>query len=925
MKYTYYSIFSALFALAGILSVGISPTLAASAPAVSTQPATSIGQTDARLNGIFNANGASTTVYFKYGLSSNSLNTTTALQSVGLGSGTFSESISGLSSNTTYYFRAFATNSVGTTQATSVLSFTTQQGQIISAPTVSTASAQSVGINDATLRANYNANGASTTIYFKYGTSSNNLNQTTQITSVGLGSGTFSYAIGGLNAGTTYYFRAFATNSVGTTQATSVLSFNTAQDPNTTSAPTVSTQSATSVAQTSATLNANYNANGATTTVYFKYGIASNSLTQTTALQNVGLGSGNHSYGISGLTSGTTYYFRAFATNSVGTTQATSVLSFTTTNTQVSSSPTVSTQSATGISQTGATLNANYNANGASTTVYFKYGLSSNSLSTATALQTLGLGSGSATQSISNLTPNTIYYFRAFATNSVGTTQATSILSFTTLNTTQTIFECNDGADNDGDGFTDLNDPSCSSTTDNTEAPFDTINTSTQCNDNIDNDNDGDIDYGNDPGCTSLTDNTESPNPSTNNNANPSVTTNSADNVDEDSASLEGEVDVDGGEVDRWFEWGEDDSDLDETLTVSGTQDNDGDFSRTLNGLDEDTTYYYRACAEDINSGNDDCGSIKEFTTDEDNSSSNNNNNDDDNDFVVTTSSLTALTTIATGVNRTSATLNGLVVNGTGSPVSAWFEYGPTPSFGLTSPLSSLGTMSNAPLSTTIFGLNPNTTYYFRTVAVTSNGTVARGTIGSFITVVSGSTTVVTTITTGNGSTSNMMLDITPDTDSIGAGERTNYDISYKNISGAEMRNVVIRVTLPKDFTFRRATKGSFDNGDNTLTVLLGDLSRNEDGEFSLEAISGKSFDTDTVVTTATLAYTKPSGAQEDVIDYAIQRVATNNTVGNSLTGLALFGGGGFFPTSLLGWLLLIVAILAIIVIVRGVAVKKAE
>jgi hypothetical protein len=107
--------------------------------------------------------------------------------------------------------------------------------------------------------------------------------------------------------------------------------------------------------------------------------------------------------------------------------------------------------------------------------------------------------------------------------------------------------------------------------------------------------------------------------------------------------------------------------------------------------------------------------------------------------------------------------------------------------------------------------------------------------------------------------------------------------------------------------------------------VLLGDLSRNEDGEFSLEAISGKSFDTDTVVTTATLAYTKPSGAQEDVIDYAIQRVATNNTVGNSLTGLALFGGGGFFPTSLLGWLLLIVAILAIIVIVRGVAVKKAE
>ncbi len=821
MKYTYYPMFSTLFVLAGILSGGISPAFAASAPAVSTQPATAISQTGATLNGIFNANESATTVYFKYGISSNSLNQTTSLQTVGLGSGTFSDSISNLSSNTTYYFRAFATNSVGTTQATSVLSFTTQQGQIISAPTVSTASAQSVGLNDATLRANYNANGASTSIYFKYGTASGNLNQTTQIQSVGLGSGTFSYIIAGLNTGTTYYYRAFATNSIGTTQATSILSFNTAQDPNTTSAPTVTTQSANAITQNSAVLNASYNANGASTTIYFKYGTASNSLTQTTALQ------------------------------------------------------------------------------------------------------TVGLGSGTSSRNIPSLIPNTIYYFRAFATNSVGTTQATSILSFTTLNNNQQTFECSDTVDNDGDGLIDFpQDPGCTSSTDNTESP-NPNNSNPQCNDGIDNDNDGDIDYGNDPGCSSLTDNTESPNPSNNNNANPSVTTNSADNVDEDSASLEGEVDVDGGEVDRWFEWGEDDSDLDETLTVSGTQSSDGDFSRTLNGLDEDTTYYYRACAEDINSGNDDCGSIKHFTTDEDDSSNNNDDNDDNDNVVVTTSSLTALTTIATGVNRTSATLNGLVINNTNLPVSAWFEYGPTPSFGLTSSLSSLGTMSNAPVGTTVFGLAPNTTYYFRTVAVTSNGTVARGTIGSFSTVVSNSTTVTTTINTGNSSTSNLMLEIEPSSNTIGTDERTSYDISYKNISGSEMKNVVVRVTLPKDFTFRRGTIGSFDTGDNTLTVLLGDLSRGEDGEFSLEAISGNSFDTDTVVTTAVLAYTKTNGAQEDVVDYAIQQTE-NVRSGNNLTGLALFGNGGFFPTSLLGWLLLIVIILAIIVIVRGATVKKA-
>ena len=37
--------------------------------------------------------------------------------SIGTGTGTFSQSITGLSPSTTYYFRAFATNSVGTTRS----------------------------------------------------------------------------------------------------------------------------------------------------------------------------------------------------------------------------------------------------------------------------------------------------------------------------------------------------------------------------------------------------------------------------------------------------------------------------------------------------------------------------------------------------------------------------------------------------------------------------------------------------------------------------------------------------------------------------------------------------------------------------------------------------------------------------------------
>ncbi len=111
----------------------------------------------------------------------------------------------------------------------------------------------------------------------------------------------------------------------------------------TVSAPTVSTGSASSVTTSSATLNGTVNANGGTTTAWFQYGSTSGSYGNTSSTQTV-TGSSNTtvSTGISGLSSGTTYYYRIAASNSGGTSYG-SELSFTTTTATAIPIPTPST------------------------------------------------------------------------------------------------------------------------------------------------------------------------------------------------------------------------------------------------------------------------------------------------------------------------------------------------------------------------------------------------------------------------------------------------------------------------------------------------------------------------------------------------------------------------------------------------------
>ncbi len=144
----------------------------------------------------------------------------------GSGTGSFSSSITGLNPNTTYYVRAYATNSEGTAYGNQV-SFTTLPPSI---PTVSTTSVTGITYNAATSGGNVTADGSATvTARGVCWSTSQNPTVSTSHTTDGSGTGSFTSSITGLNPNTTYYVRAYATNSAGTAYGNQV-SFTTYND-----------------------------------------------------------------------------------------------------------------------------------------------------------------------------------------------------------------------------------------------------------------------------------------------------------------------------------------------------------------------------------------------------------------------------------------------------------------------------------------------------------------------------------------------------------------------------------------------------------------------------------------------------------------------------------------------------------------------
>jgi len=380
-------------------------------PTATTSAASSVASTSATLNGSVNANGSSTTVTFEYGTTTSYGSSVTATQSPATGSTTTSVSanLTGLSGCTTYHYRVKAVNACGTVYG-SDQTFTTLCG-----PSAITNAATSVSCTSATLNGTVNANGSSTTVTFEYGTTTSYGSSVTATPSpvTGTTSTSVSANLSGLASCTTFHYRVKAVSAGGTT-------YGDDQTFTTLCSPTATTSAASSVASTSATLNGSVNAGGSSTTVTFEYGTTTSYGSSVTATQSPATGSTTTSVtaNLTGLSGCTTYHYRVKAVNACGTVYG-SDQTFTTL-----CGPSATTNTATEVTSTSATLNGTVNAKGYSTVVTFEYGLTASYGIEVTADQSPATGNTdvSVSKNITGLSPSTTYHYRVKAESSQGIT-----------------------------------------------------------------------------------------------------------------------------------------------------------------------------------------------------------------------------------------------------------------------------------------------------------------------------------------------------------------------------------------------------------------------------------------------------------------------------------------------------------------------
>ena len=231
--------------------------------------------------------------------------------------GTYSFNLSNLTPNTAYYVRAYATNKLGTAYGEEISFTTLEETNEIYPPTVTTAAVTEIGQTAALSGGNVTSDGgADVTARGVCWSTSQNPTIDDNKTENGSGTGSYVSNLSNLTPNTIYYVRAYATNSAGTGYGDE-RSFTTLENVE---LPTLTTTNVTNITETTATCGGNVTSDGgADVTARGVCWSTSQNPTINNNHTTDGTGTGSYNSNLSNLTPNTTYYVRAYATNSAGT------------------------------------------------------------------------------------------------------------------------------------------------------------------------------------------------------------------------------------------------------------------------------------------------------------------------------------------------------------------------------------------------------------------------------------------------------------------------------------------------------------------------------------------------------------------------------------------------------------------------------
>ena len=406
-------------------STGIPSWSGAAFPTLTTSSISAITSTSAYAEGNISSDGGASVMArgLVYGTTSNPTLSNSVL-TIGSGVGGYAGTISGLTPNTTYYIRAYATNSPGTGYGNEI----TFQTLPVEVPTLVTTDASGITQTTVTSGGTVSNDGGATINErgIVYSTSSNPTTSDTKVTS-GSGTGSFNVNVTDLTPNTTYYIRSYAINSAGTGYGNNI-TFQTTVP----AVPSLTTREILNITNTTATGGGSITNDGGSsiTAKGICWGTSPN---PTTADSKTTDGTGTETFAsfITGLSATVTYFVRAYATNSMGTGYG-NQQTFTTSSTS-NTLPEVISTNVTDLTTIQATLNAEVSSQGGGTVtergaVWNTTGnptVNSNRVSS-------GSGTGVYTVKITSLSAGSKYYIRAYAINNFGISYGDEI-SFTTL------------------------------------------------------------------------------------------------------------------------------------------------------------------------------------------------------------------------------------------------------------------------------------------------------------------------------------------------------------------------------------------------------------------------------------------------------------------------------------------------------------
>jgi hypothetical protein len=402
--------------------VGYGPETSFKTPVIpgicKTDTALAVDTNSARLGGVVTDGGLP---FSNYGICySERINPTTqfadSIYSFGKGQGKFSAIVKGFKPFKIYYFRAFAINETGTNYGEEY-SFKTKD----LLPRLITTEASNVFSDSVTLGGTVTYSGGDELLVrgvcWSFKTNPEASNAATRRAEQTKNTGTFSFKIkAGITPDTIWYARAYARTRTGLMQYGQNITFTTPKR-----IPLISNVNSVPYSD-SARINFRIDPGRGKISqmgVYYSLNANPSSADNVALFPNPAAISGITTVKVilSGLSAGTKYYFKPFATNQIGTKEGPE-LSFTT----LSIPPVVKTSEVSNIVDTTATAGGEITNSG--NPVYTERGVCFDTTASPTISQNLvvspGTGTGSFTVPISGLARGKTYYVRAYAKHSTG-------------------------------------------------------------------------------------------------------------------------------------------------------------------------------------------------------------------------------------------------------------------------------------------------------------------------------------------------------------------------------------------------------------------------------------------------------------------------------------------------------------------------